>query len=292
MKYSTQVKLESIEAFFSSYAYEIAISLCLISIIIIIYFYLINRKQKLVMESSVYYHEVKDLNNRYSFHEDIFDAGVYDFTYEFTTKQKYDRYSLEDVMDILLQDKLLEFERAIQSVDENKESFQKYCIELDGFHSEMTEEECRLYKIKYSWYLKTEQKLVENIIKKPVLAIEVDCRKEYTSPAGRNHYEKGRLFHDSEVREMVAAARSYEIYKAEEDYRRRMERNRITAKKRYQVLHRDKFRCQICGAREEDGARLHVDHIVPVSKGGTSDMDNLRTLCDRCNLGKGDSIED
>lgn len=292
MKYSTQVKLERIGAFFSSYAAEIAISVCLIAIIIIIYFYLISKKRKLVMESSVYYHEVKDLNSRYNFHEDIFDAGVYDFTYEFTTKQKYDRYSLEDVMDILLQDKLLEFERAIQSVDDNKRAFQNYCMELDGFHSEMTEEECRLYKIKYSWYLKTEQKLVESLIKKPVLAIEVDCWKEYTSPAGRNHYEKGRLFHDSEVREMVAAARSYEIYKAEEDYRRRMERNRITAKKRYQVLHRDKFRCQICGAREEDGARLHVDHIIPVSKGGTSDMDNLRTLCDRCNLGKGDSIED
>ena len=145
MKYSTQVKLERIGAFFSSYAAEIAISVCLIAIIIIIYFYLISKKRKLVMESSVYYHEVKDLNSRYNFHEDIFDAGVYDFTYEFTTKQKYDRYSLEDVMDILLQDKLLEFERAIQSVDDNKRAFQNYCMELDGFHSEMTEEECRLY---------------------------------------------------------------------------------------------------------------------------------------------------
>ena len=57
-------------------------------------------------------------------------------------------------------------------------------------------------------------------------------------------------------------------------------------------MRRDQFRCQICGARAEDGARLHVDHINPVSKGGTSDMSNLRTLCDRCNLGKGDSVEE
>lgn len=90
---------------------------------------------------------------------------------------------------------------------------------------------------------------------------------------------------------MVDAARDYEIKKNSEDYRRRMERNRITVKKRYQVMHRDKFRCQLCGAREEDGVRLHVDHIIPISKGGTSDMDNLRTLCDKCNLGKGDLIE-
>ena len=57
-------------------------------------------------------------------------------------------------------------------------------------------------------------------------------------------------------------------------------------------MRRDQFRCQICGARAEDGVRLHVDHINPVSKGGTSDMSNLRTLCDRCNLGKGDSVEE
>ncbi|MGL4943487.1 MAG: HNH endonuclease [Thermoguttaceae bacterium] len=31
---------------------------------------------------------------------------------------------------------------------------------------------------------------------------------------------------------------------------------------------------------------MHVDHIVPRSKGGTNDDDNLQTLCQKCNLGK------
>jgi 5-methylcytosine-specific restriction endonuclease McrA len=31
---------------------------------------------------------------------------------------------------------------------------------------------------------------------------------------------------------------------------------------------------------------LHIDHIVPVSKGGASEMDNLQTLCFDCNEGK------
>lgn len=60
---------------------------------------------------------------------------------------------------------------------------------------------------------------------------------------------------------------------------------------RYDVLRRDNFRCQICGATQEDGVKLHVDHIVPVSRGGRTEMGNLRTLCERCNMGKGAKLE-
>lgn len=56
---------------------------------------------------------------------------------------------------------------------------------------------------------------------------------------------------------------------------------------RYDVMRRDGFRCQICGITAKEGAKLHVDHIRPVSKGGRTEISNLRTLCDRCNLGKG-----
>ena len=67
------------------------------------------------------------------------------------------------------------------------------------------------------------------------------------------------------------------------------ERSLMTPKLRYQVLRRDGFRCCICGASSRDGVKLHVDHIKPVSKGGKTEIRNLRTLCDRCNLGKGSS---
>jgi len=60
---------------------------------------------------------------------------------------------------------------------------------------------------------------------------------------------------------------------------------------RYDILRRDGFRCQICGATAKDGYKLHVDHIVPVSKGGLTEPSNLRTLCERCNMGKGAKIE-
>lgn len=60
---------------------------------------------------------------------------------------------------------------------------------------------------------------------------------------------------------------------------------------RYNVLKRDNYSCQICGATAKDGAKLHVDHIIPVSKGGKTVMNNLQTLCERCNIGKSDKTE-
>ena len=56
---------------------------------------------------------------------------------------------------------------------------------------------------------------------------------------------------------------------------------------RYDVLKRDR-KCVLCGAAPEvdSAVRLHVDHIVPRSKGGSNDMSNLQVLCAECNLGK------
>jgi hypothetical protein len=61
----------------------------------------------------------------------------------------------------------------------------------------------------------------------------------------------------------------------------------VPPKLRYQVLRRDNFCCQACGAQASAETPLHVDHIVPRKHGGTNDPSNLQTLCATCNLGKG-----
>jgi hypothetical protein len=62
---------------------------------------------------------------------------------------------------------------------------------------------------------------------------------------------------------------------------------------RYRVLLRDAFSCCACGRSPatERGIVLHVDHVVPYSRGGDTTEANLQTLCDRCNLGKSDSVQ-
>ena len=60
----------------------------------------------------------------------------------------------------------------------------------------------------------------------------------------------------------------------------------ITKKLRYEILRRDRYRCQICGRGQSDGTKLHVDHKHPKDLGGSNEESNLWTLCRECNEGK------
>lgn len=63
----------------------------------------------------------------------------------------------------------------------------------------------------------------------------------------------------------------------------------ISLRLRLLVLNRDNFRCVFCGRSPpatDIGTKLHIDHIIPFSKGGKSILENLQTLCEKCNLGK------
>ena len=56
------------------------------------------------------------------------------------------------------------------------------------------------------------------------------------------------------------------------------------------VIDAELQKCE-CGASKDDGATLHVDHKIPVSKGCTDELSNLQTLCSDCNLNKSDVIQ-
>ena len=66
----------------------------------------------------------------------------------------------------------------------------------------------------------------------------------------------------------------------------------MTAKLRGYIKERDGYACLQCGVSlaSEPHLLLEVDHIVPVSKGGLSTLENLQTLCWRCNRSKGAKI--
>ena len=74
--------------------------------------------------------------------------------------------------------------------------------------------------------------------------------------------------------------------------RRRTSRH-ISDRLRFAILLRDGFRCQSCGSSPITtlGTELHVDHIVPWSKGGETEKVNLQVKCSRCNLGKGNAFD-
>lgn len=62
------------------------------------------------------------------------------------------------------------------------------------------------------------------------------------------------------------------------------------------LFHRESGCCSICKTNltgifstEE---KMHIDHIIPISKGGTNDPTNLQILCEGCNLKKGNRNTD
>lgn len=61
-------------------------------------------------------------------------------------------------------------------------------------------------------------------------------------------------------------------------------RPKISPEARAAVYERDNYRCRICASTED----LTIDHVKPLSKGGSNKRSNMQTLCRDCNQDKGD----
>jgi hypothetical protein len=74
---------------------------------------------------------------------------------------------------------------------------------------------------------------------------------------------------------------------------KRRTRREVSDRQRFRILVRDGLRCRACGAipLTQPGVELHVDHVLPWSRGGETTDDNLLTKCRQCNLGKGNAFD-
>ena len=77
-----------------------------------------------------------------------------------------------------------------------------------------------------------------------------------------------------------------------EKYHSKTQRKLMTPELRLQIKVRDNYTCQMCGKYMPDEVGLHIDHIVPVSKGGKTVPSNLQVLCDKCNRSKSNKIRE
>ena len=77
-------------------------------------------------------------------------------------------------------------------------------------------------------------------------------------------------------------------YTSKENHQR--ERNKLNSRLRLEVKRRDNYTCRYCGKEMFDGVGLQIDHIIPIAKGGKTELDNLQVLCSVCNRKKSDKI--
>lgn len=69
-------------------------------------------------------------------------------------------------------------------------------------------------------------------------------------------------------------------------------RGRIPGRTRRNITKRCANTCQFCARpgtteKDPDGEAWHIEHVIPVNKGGPTRADNLTLACSSCNLRKG-----
>lgn len=111
---------------------------------------------------------------------------------------------------------------------------------------------------------------------------------KYTSSGGNASLQNDIVMDIENLNQMVEYLNSRIKWKKSVQGQRAL----MTSALRRKILSRDGYTCCRCGANvaEEPNLLLEVDHIVPLSKGGMTQEDNLQTLCWRCNRSKGAKI--
>lgn len=266
----------------------IAIDICLLFIVLLLLYLNKKKKEALRIEHEQRMAAVAEHSERYLALQSLAQQTDFInlrhailFEHDCSSKQEFDNYTFEQYLAERLDNEsfLSKVDSLFNNARHNQHEWQRYVEALS-------------FLPPYSFNWNEEWEMCANAeLPQPVCFMTIHFQVTYTSPAGRNHYEWGEDYSEDAYRNTLnrlnREAQERKIRKSQIA----AERAKMTNSLRYDVLKRDGFRCVLCGATARDGAKLHVDHIVPVSKGGKTVMSNLRTLCDRCNLGKRDKIE-
>lgn len=237
-----------------------------------------------IKKTSEKYKNLSDLNSKYEFHQ-IPQTQKLQKIHK--TKKQFDNFNYSHFIISHIEQNINYYKSVIEKTQENTKLFELYNNELSSVLSSSL---CKTknYKIPHFLYTSIEKAQIRKATLKPVLTPKIICINKYISPKGQNAYVNKMEFLYSQVFEMYNIACSKLEFKETKEYQRKL----MSPSLRYDILKRDGFKCVICGSTSEDGIKLHVDHITPVSKGGKTVPENLRTLCDSCNLGKSDKYDE
>ncbi len=247
-----------------------------------------NKNESNVLNNSEKIRLINIINAEFTFNElksKIIVKKHYD------NKSYFNKIEPAYLMSSYLRTNATQFAHLIQKIKENQILFAAYQDRIAEVRSQPTNIQFSKTKIIQKSALKKEKKFIKQLILQPVIDLKLCFYMSYSSPAGQVNISKKGCFDFQDV--FFAFESVSRTYLDKDTYRELalVTRGEVSDSLRYDVLKSDDFKCVICGASAKDGVRLHVDHIIPVSKGGSSKIENLRTLCERCNVGKSNKIE-
>jgi CRISPR/Cas system Type II protein with McrA/HNH and RuvC-like nuclease domain len=136
-----------------------------------------------------------------------------------------------------------------------------------------------------------EKSLSNKLFPKPVTEFEVDGTLYLTNLHGTILNRKKYYLDEKDVTELIKRCNcrdsGYYLDRGLWEVLCRAERGKVSNKLRLKIYQRDGERCVKCGGK----TNLEIDHIIPISKGGESTIENLQTLCHYCNTKKGANID-
>lgn len=236
-----------------------------------------------VKQISIKYNRILELNKKYEFKKLGKIKRIIE-EHEYSHKS-YDRARADKIILYQIENNESNIREFILDAYRNKKTYNNYIeeyLKIDDTISDVNLERINFSRKKYN---KIEDRIIKEILyNEDVYNIAINVIVSYTTPSGKNTYKKNRIVGYQELCDLYMQWRNGKKY----DETSKRERRYLTDKMRYDVLKRDNFKCKKCGITAKDGAKLHVDHVIPVSKGGKTTLSNLQTLCDRCNLGKSD----
>ena len=238
-----------------------------------------------VLETSERYRDILKLNEEFIFLE---LSERYTYHRCVNSKAQLTRFNYDGFLEEIIENEQMTFEEIVRRVKINRDRLKEYTERLEYGVAKLREKDkIPDKKISFEKYRVYEEKVTEALVKEPVINPEIVCYASYTSPKGRNSYQDGKLYSLDEVIVHLDNVKKRQKQRESKEYQRRI----MTDSLRYDIMKRDGFHCVLCGRGAEDGVKLHVDHIIPVSKGGKTVPENLRTLCENCNLGKRDKYD-
>lgn len=240
----------------------------------------------IVQQTSSHYKKLKNLNKNYKFEGKLIKKVS--LVEKCTSKKEFDKAIIDDYLQKGIQNDLSTFSHIIESNEKMHKLYREYVKEFNQLMPERINNTkfFKIHDIKH-WVVNYYERLVFRFYKlRPTKYTKVSIKISYSSPQGKNNYVKQHEYSYDAIKRHFDYVQKLIDKRATRENLIRIERSKVTLTLRTEVLKRDNYTCQHCGATKNDGVLLHVDHIIPVSKGGKTEVSNLQTLCDWCNLGK------